>query len=138
MSLLGNETSLEQQLQRAIRLTVIVLVAVTIMMTLDFQNPIYKGLFIGILVSLQNTILLNRRVKKVSAIKESGQAITYMNRGFIIRLLIIMTTLWLSSKIPSISMNATAVGLFVAPALTFADFFIYIIKESVLKARPSR
>ncbi|MEW6696539.1 MAG: ATP synthase subunit I [Bacillota bacterium] len=136
--MLGNEISLEQQLQRAIRSTAIVLVAVTIMMALDFQNPVYKGLFIGILVSLQNTILLNRRVKRVAEIKEPGRAITYMNRGFIIRLILIMATLWFSSRIPSVSMNATAVGLFVAPVLTFADFFINIIKESVLKARPSR
>lgn len=120
---------LEQQLKRTVKYTSIVVAVVTVAMVLDGHNPAYKGLFIGTLISLQNAIFLSRRIKKVSTITHVGKAISYMRRGFYIRLLLIMATLWLSNKIPGVSMNAAAVGLFIAPILSIADFLIVLIKE---------
>lgn len=125
--------NLEAQLKRTAKSTAIVVVFTAVAVALDFDNPVYKGLLIGTLISLQNAILLSRRIKKVSSIKDIGKAIAYMRRGFFIRLIIIMATLWLSIKIPSVSVNAAAVGLFVAPVFSISDFFISVIKESVLK-----
>lgn len=125
--------NLEAQLKRTAKSTAIVVVFVAVAVALDFANPVYKGLLIGTLISLQNAILLSRRIKKVSSIKDIGKAIAYMRRGFFIRLIIIMATLWLSIRIPSVSVNAAAVGLFVAPVFSISDFFISVIKESVLK-----
>ncbi|ABO51659.1 hypothetical protein Dred_3157 [Desulforamulus reducens MI-1] len=126
--------SLEVQLKRTVKSTAIIVAFLALAVVLDFPNTIYKGLFIGSLVSLQNAILLSKRIKKVSTIKDVGKAIAYMRRGFFIRLIIIMATLWLSIRIPSVSVNATAVGLFVAPILSISDFFITMIKESSLKS----
>lgn len=125
--------SLEAQQKRTVKFTAIVVAVMALAVVVDYQNAVFKGLFIGSLVSLQNAILLSKRIKKASTIKDVGKAIAYMRRGFFIRLIIIMATLWLSSRIPSISMNAAAVGLFVAPVLSISDFFITLIKESVLK-----
>lgn len=124
---------LEVQQKRTVKYTAIVVAVMALTVVFDYQNAVYKGLFIGTLVSLQNAILLSKRIKKASTIKDVGKAIAYMRRGFFIRLIIIMATLWLSIRIPSISMNAAAVGLFVAPVLSISDFFITLIKESVLK-----
>ncbi|AEG61895.1 ATP synthase subunit I [Desulforamulus ruminis] len=129
----GIMPGLETQLRRTVKSTAIIVAFIMLMVVLDIGNPVYKGLLVGTLVSLQNAILLSRRIKKVAAIKDIGKAISYMRRGFYIRLIIIMATLWLSIKIPGISVNATAVGLFVAPVLSISDFFITVIKESILK-----
>lgn len=126
--------NLEIQLNRTVKSTAIVVACLVLAVALDYRNIVYKGLLIGSLISLQNAILLNKRIKKVATIKDVGKAIAYMRRGFFIRLIIIMATLWLSIKIPSVSLNATAVGLFVAPILSISDFFITVIKESTLKA----
>lgn len=124
--------NLEAQLKRTVKSTSIVVAFLALAVVLDFGNTVYAGLLIGTLVSLQNAILLSRRIKKVSTIKDVGKAIAYMRRGFFIRLIIIMATLWLSIRIPSVSVNAAAVGLFVAPVFSISDFFLTLIKESVL------
>lgn len=129
----GIMPGLEPQLKRTVKSTSIVVAFIALMVLLDMRNPVYKGLLIGTLVSLQNAILLSRRIKKVAAIKELGKAISYMRRGFFIRLIIIMATLWLTVRMPSVSMYAAAVGLFVAPGLSISDFFITVINESILK-----
>ncbi|AEF95454.1 hypothetical protein Desca_2636 [Desulfotomaculum nigrificans CO-1-SRB] len=120
---------LEQQLKRTVKYTSIVVAVVAVAMVVDLHNAVYKGFFIGTLISLQNSIFLSRRIKKVSAIKHVGKAISYMRRGFYIRLILIIATLWLSSRIPGVSVNAAAVGLFVAPTLSIADFLITLVKE---------
>ena len=125
--------SLETQLKRTVKSTAIIVAFMALALVFDFQNSVYKGLFIGSLVSLQNAILLSKRIKKASTIKDVGKAISYMRRGLFIRLIVIMATLWLSIRIPSINVNAAAVGLFVAPVLSVADFIITLIKESTLK-----
>ena len=124
---------LEAQLKRTVKSTAIVVAFVALAVLLDFDNAVYKGLLVGTLASLQNAIQLNRRIKKVASIKEVGKAIAYMRRGFFVRLIIIMATLWLCIRIPSVSVNAAAVGLFVAPIFSISDFFLTVIKESVLK-----
>lgn len=133
--MLGSQTmpNLEIQLKRTIKSTAIVVACLVLAVALDYGNVVYKGLLIGSLVSLQNAILLSKRIKKVATIKNVGKAIAYMRRGFFIRLIIIMATLWLSIKMPNVSLNATAVGLFVAPILSISDFFITVIKESAFK-----
>lgn len=132
--MLGSQTmpGLEEQLKRTVKSTAIVVALMLLAVLLDYQNPVYKGLFIGTLVSLQNAIQLSKRIKKASTINDVGKAISYMRRGFFIRLIVIMATLWLSIRIPSVSVNAAAVGLFVAPLFSISDFFITVIKESFL------
>jgi len=129
----GTMPGLEEQLKRTVRSTSVVVAVMALALLLDWQNQVYKGLFIGTLVSLQNAILLSRRIKKAATIQDVGKAISYMRRGFFIRLIIIMATLWLSVRMKSVSVNAAAVGLFVAPVLSMSDFFINVIKESVLQ-----
>ncbi|MFZ5612300.1 ATP synthase I [Desulforamulus profundi] len=133
--MLGSATipNLETQQKRTVKSTAIVVAFLALAVLIDYQSAVYKGLFVGSLVSLQNAILLSKRIKKASTIKDVGKAIAYMRRGFFIRLILIMATLWLSVRIPSISVNAAAVGLFVAPVLSISDFLITLIKESVLK-----
>lgn len=125
--------NLEVQLKRTVKSTAIIVGFMALALVLDFRNGVYQGLFIGSLISLQNAILLSKRIKKASTIKDVGKAISYMRRGLFIRLIIIMATLWLSIRIPSVSVNATAVGLFVAPVMSVSDFIITLIKESHLK-----
>ncbi|GAB6179320.1 hypothetical protein JCM14036_06390 [Desulfotomaculum defluvii] len=127
--------NLEVQLKRTVKSTAIIVACLVLAVAIDYQNVVYKGLLIGSLASLQNAILLSKRINKVATIKDVGKAIAYMRRGFFIRLIIIMATLWLSIRIPSVSVNAAAVGLFVAPILSISDFFITVIKESVLKSK---
>ncbi|CCO08428.1 ATP synthase subunit I [Desulforamulus hydrothermalis] len=131
--MLGSATmpSLEVQLKRTVKHTAAVVAVLALAVALDYHNHLYKGFLVGSLVSLQNAILLSKRIKKASAIKEVGKAIAYMRRGFFIRLIIIMATLWLSVRIPGISVHAAAVGLFVAPVLSIADFIVTLLKESV-------
>ncbi|SHE96932.1 ATP synthase subunit I [Desulforamulus putei] len=132
--MLGSTTipSLEVQLKRTVKCTAIVVALMALAVVVDYQNAVYKGFLIGSLVSLQNAILLSKRIKKASTIKDVGKAIAYMRRGFFIRLILIMATLWLSVRIPSVSVHAAAVGLFVAPVLSISDFLITLLKESVL------
>ncbi|AQS60381.1 ATP synthase subunit I [Desulforamulus ferrireducens] len=125
--------NLEVQLKRTVKSTAIIVAFMALALILDLQNGVYQGLFIGSLISLQNAILLSKRIKKASTMKDVGKAISYMRRGLFIRLIIIMATLWLSIRIPSVSVNATAVGLFVAPVMSVSDFIITLIKESHLK-----
>lgn len=136
--MLGTEVRLEDLYMRTVKSTALVVIAVAVMLILDFQNPVFRGLFIGSLVSLQNAIILSRNIKKISEITNTGQAIPYMNRGFFFRLIIIMATMWLSIIIPSVSVYAAAVGLFVAPALSIADLLLRVIKERVLQQSLSR
>ncbi|MDO7786827.1 ATP synthase subunit I [Desulforamulus aquiferis] len=136
--MLGTEIRVEDQYMRTVRSTALVVIAVAIMLIMDFQNPVYRGLFIGSLVSLQNVVILSRNIKKIAQITDTRQAIPYVNRGFFFRLIIIMATLWLSIRIPSISVHAAAVGLFVAPALSITDLLIRVIKERVLHQSLSR
>lgn len=123
-------TNVESQLGRTVRLTIAVISLAFLGLLFNFHDPVLRGFFIGALVSLQNSISLNRRLQKVTAAKESRKAISLMRRGFYTRLAIIMLTLWLCTKVPNVSQTAAAIGIIYAPVASAGNFLVSAIKES--------
>lgn len=91
------------------------------------------GLLFGTAVSLINALQLGNRLKKMAYLPVH-QAVTFMKIGYGIRLILIIASLMLAFKHPEfLNLKATAVGLFVAPAVSSLVFGFFLLKEGFSK-----
>lgn len=86
------------------------------------------GLLLGIASSIVYFLLLWYRVLK-SADMPMNKAIFYMRIGWLIRLLFIVTMLFLSLKIPALDFGSAVVGLFTLQIVMTFNALVFVAKN---------
>lgn len=124
---------LDKQLDRTRKITLVILALFMTGLIHNSQSPFVWGLIFGTVVSLINAQLLANRLKKMSGLS-INQAILFMRIGYGMRLVLVIVSLMLAYRHPGIlNLKATAIGLFVSPAVSTLSFGFFLLKENFSK-----
>ncbi|MEG6617352.1 ATP synthase subunit I [Peptococcaceae bacterium 1198_IL3148] len=127
MNFLYNARTMDVQTSRTIKFTVAISIGLFVSLMIE-PSPFRWGLAIGAVVGAINTFLMYNRMKHIAAMSK-GTAVSFMQFGFVMRLLLIMAVLFLALNFEGLNIFGVAFGIFIAPIITMVDFNISLIKD---------
>jgi hypothetical protein len=116
------------QSARTIKFTSAICVGLFLSLAIEPNSPFRWGLAIGAVVSIINTFLMYNRMKHIAGMAK-GTAVSFMQFGFVMRLLLIMAVLYLALNFEGLDIIGVAFGIFIAPIITVVDFNTSLIKD---------
>ncbi len=116
------------QNSRTIKFTSAIGIGLFLSLTLDPTSPFRWGLAIGTVVGIINTFLMYNRMKHIAGMSK-GAAVSFMQFGFVMRLMLIMAVLYVALNFEGLDIIGVAFGIFIAPIITVVDFNIGLIKD---------
>ncbi|MBO8138136.1 MAG: ATP synthase subunit I [Desulfotomaculum sp.] len=120
--------SLKVQLARTIKFTGLAALVIIAGIILEPSSSFRWGLLVGTLAGVVNAVLIYNRMRHIHELPPQ-KAIAFMRMGFVMRLLMIMSVLFLALSTEALDIYGVAFGIFVSPVITMIDFNISLLSD---------